>query len=231
MCSLSVASARHLPLGPSEVDSRQLGRSAVRTIGGGASVGWDWSHLVLRHASATYRPTAYQARSHAPVKHAACVRMIHGHTVTQTSESPPPHPRPAQHTAPNQGTAVLNIMLDGEVNYQTCAWLYTEYYRILIHRAESFSAGRTIGLLRLVRPTTVNLIMLKLHKVFQVKWTPSHMKDISFTWRLGNPQFHNASRVVSWFVLKGLCSLHKLLGNFLISPLFAHCLKGYFHRM
>ena len=41
----------------------------------------------------------------------------------------------------------------------------------------------------------------------------------------------NASRMVSWFVLKGLCSPHKLFGTFLISPLSAHCLKPYFHRM
>ena len=40
-------------------------------------------------------------------------------------------------------------------------------------------------------------------------------------WRLGNPKFRNASRVVSWFVLKGVCGPHKLFGNFLISPLSA----------
>ena len=50
-------------------------------------------------------------------------------------------------------------------------------------------------------------------------------------WRLGNPQFHNASHVVSWVVVKGLCGPHKLFGNFLISPLSAHGVKPYFHRM
>ena len=47
-------------------------------------------------------------------------------------------------------------------------------------------------------------------------------------WRLGkcfpNGQFHNASSMVSWFVLKSLCGPHKLFGNFLISPLSMHSL-------
>ena len=30
----------------------------------------------------------------------------------------------------------------------------------------------------------------------------------------GNPQFHDASRVVRWFALKGLCGPHKLFETF-----------------
>ena len=33
-------------------------------------------------------------------------------------------------------------------------------------------------------------------------------------WRLGKPQFRKVSRVVSWFVYKGLCGLHKLFETF-----------------
>ena len=50
-------------------------------------------------------------------------------------------------------------------------------------------------------------------------------------WQLGKPQFRKVSRVVSWFVYKGLCGLHKLFETFVFSPLSAHCLAPYFHRM
>ena len=50
-------------------------------------------------------------------------------------------------------------------------------------------------------------------------------------WWLGNPQFRKVSRVVSWFVYKGLCRLHKLFETFVFSPLSAHSLTPYFHRM
>ena len=43
--------------------------------------------------------------------------------------------------------------------------------------------------------------------------------------------FRNASRGQLWNVYKGLCGPNKLFQNFLISPLSAHCLKPYFHRM
>ena len=49
-------------------------------------------------------------------------------------------------------------------------------------------------------------------------------------WRLGKPQFRKVSRV-SWFVYKGLCGPHKLWETFMFSPLSAHCLAPYFHRM
>ena len=39
---------------------------------------------------------------------------------------------------------------------------------------------------------------------------------------LGNPQFHNASRVVSWFVLKSLCGPHKLYTQSAPKVIFIH---------
>ena len=41
----------------------------------------------------------------------------------------------------------------------------------------------------------------------------------------------NASRGVSWFVLKGCKGPVKLFDPFLLSPLSAHGVKPYFHRM
>ena len=38
-------------------------------------------------------------------------------------------------------------------------------------------------------------------------------------WWLGNPQFRKVSRVVSWFVYKGLCGPHKLFETFMFAPL------------
>ena len=50
-------------------------------------------------------------------------------------------------------------------------------------------------------------------------------------WWLGKPQFRKVYSVVSWFVYKGLCRPHKLFETFVFSPLSAHCLTPYFHRM
>ena len=55
----------------------------------------------------------------------------------------------------------------------------------------------------------------------------AYIRDIDINDRIGTP----ISRVVSWFVYKGLCGPHKLFETFVFSPLSAHCLTPYFHRM